>query len=113
VMLPIKTVDTLLPIYAIMAAGILIFLLSIGNSLDPLIVVVLIIKLIFDLVFHCRAIYTYQKWQGIASSERLWAKSIVATISEPFAFQLLRHTGALLGWIAFLRGRARWVPQRG
>ena len=112
-MLPIKTVDTLLPVYAVLAAIVLIVLLSAGGKIDPVIWWVLAAKLLFDLAFHCRAIWTYQRWQGAAAGKGLWARSVIATLTEPFAFQLLRHLGAILGWIAFLRGRAEWVPQRG
>ncbi|HUQ50271.1 MAG TPA: glycosyltransferase family 2 protein [Terriglobales bacterium] len=112
-MLPIKTVDTLLPIYAVMAAAVLGVLIIAGGKIDPAILLILAIKLLVDLVFHCHAIWTYQRWQGLSSGNGLWAKSVIATLTEPFVFQLLRHTGAILGWIAFLRKRAQWVPQRG
>ncbi len=112
-MLPIKTVDTLLPVYAVMAVAVLVVLVIAGGAIDPAILWVLALKLLFDLVFHCRAIWTYQRWQGASVSKGLWATSVIATLTEPFVFQLLRHTGALLGWVAFLRGRAQWVPQRG
>lgn len=112
-MLPIKTVDTLLPVYAVLAAVVLVVLLVTGDQVDPAILWILGLKLLFDLIFHCRAIWTYQRWQGAGARKGLWVKSVVATLTEPFAFQLLRHTGALLGWVAYLRGRAQWVPQRG
>lgn len=111
-MLPIKTVDTLLPVYAVMAVAVLVVLVIAGDEIDPAILWVLALKLVFDLIFHCRAIWTYQRWQGASVGKGLWATSVIATLTEPFVFQLLRHTGALLGWVAFLRGRAQWVPQR-
>ncbi|MEO5936903.1 MAG: glycosyltransferase family 2 protein [Terriglobales bacterium] len=112
-MLPIKTVDTLLPVYAVMAVAVLAALIIAGGKIEPEILWILGAKLLFDLIFNCRAIWTYQRWQGAAVGKGLWATSVIATLTEPFAFQLLRHTGAILGWIAYLRGRAEWVPQRG
>ena len=38
-----------------------------------------------------------------------WA--LVAAIAEPFTFQLLRHVGAIYGWVAFLRGGQSWGRQ--
>ena len=36
----------------------------------------------------------------------------LASLAEPFSFQLMRHTGALLGWWAVLTGRLDWAPRR-
>jgi hypothetical protein len=37
--------------------------------------------------------------------------AVVSAVVEPFTFQLLRHTGAALGWVDFL-GRSRaWGVQ--
>jgi len=111
-MLPLKVVDSLLPIYALLAAALLVFFLVMGKHFDRVILIVIAAKFAFDLVFHCIAIVLYQRWQGIPLTNRLWARSLLATLTEPFCFQLLRHAGAALGWVAFLRGRIHWAPQR-
>jgi hypothetical protein len=38
--------------------------------------------------------------------------AMLAAIAEPFTFQLLRHLGAALGWLHFLRGGRSWGVQR-
>jgi len=38
-------------------------------------------------------------------------KALVAALAEPFTFQLLRHSGAALGWVAFLTGQRSWGRQ--
>lgn len=111
-MLPIKVIDSLLPIYALTAAFFLVYFLGIGKPISPFIWGVIVVKALYDLIFHCWAIILYQKWQGIPLSRKLWAKSLLATLTEPIAFQILRHLGAVLGWIAFLRGKIQWEPQR-
>jgi hypothetical protein len=35
-----------------------------------------------------------------------------ATLSEPFVFQIMRQPSAVLGWLAFLRRKIDWLPQR-
>jgi hypothetical protein len=42
----------------------------------------------------------------------LYGRALLATLTEPYGFQVFRQLGALLGWIAFLRGRIDWAPQR-
>ena len=41
----------------------------------------------------------------------LVADIIIATLLEPFSFQLLRQAGAAWGWISFLTRRQRWGTQ--
>jgi cellulose synthase/poly-beta-1,6-N-acetylglucosamine synthase-like glycosyltransferase len=111
-MMCLKTLDLLLPIYALTAAVVLIALLSVRHYLDPLIIKLIVAKLVFDLVFHAYAIVLYQRWLGIPLSRKLWIQSLGATLSEPFVFQILRQLGAVFGWLAFLRRRIDWRPQR-
>ena len=111
-MLCLKTVDLLLPIYALAAAVVLVVLLCTRHSLDFFIIKVLIAKLLFDLVLHAYSIILYQKWQDIPLSRKLWLQSVGATLSEPFCFQILRQLGAVCGWLAFLRRKIDWMPQR-
>ena len=111
-MLCLKTLDLLLPIYTLAAAVVLIVLLSVRHSLDIFIVKIIIAKLIFDLILHAYSIVLYQRWLGIPLSRKLWLQSLGATLSEPFVFQIIRQLGAVFGWLAFLRRKIDWMPQR-
>jgi cellulose synthase/poly-beta-1,6-N-acetylglucosamine synthase-like glycosyltransferase len=111
-MLCLKTLDLLLPIYAFAAAVVLIVLLTTRHFLDSFIVKVIVAKLLFDLILHAYSIVLYQRWLGIPLSRKLWIQSIGATLSEPFVFQIMRQLGAILGWLAFLRRKIDWLPQR-
>jgi cellulose synthase/poly-beta-1,6-N-acetylglucosamine synthase-like glycosyltransferase len=111
-MMAIKTLDLLLPIYALAAAVVLVVILVVRHGLAPLIIKLIIAKLIFDLVMHAYSIVIYQRWLGIPLSRKLWLGSLGATLTEPFVFQILRQLGAVFGWLAFLRGRVNWLPQR-
>jgi hypothetical protein len=111
-MMAVKTLDLLLPIYALAAAVVLVVILAVRHGLAPLIIKLIIAKLVFDLVMHAYSIVIYQRWLGIPLSRKLWLGSIGATLSEPFVFQILRQLGAVFGWLAFLRGRINWLPQR-
>ena len=67
-------------------------------------------KIAIDLAFHLWSVHLYRRWVGDASRASLgWA--LVAALAEPFTFQLLRHTGAALGWVAFLTGQRKWGRQ--
>jgi cellulose synthase/poly-beta-1,6-N-acetylglucosamine synthase-like glycosyltransferase len=111
-MMCIKTLDLFLPIYATASAVILIVILSIRHFLPFFIIKVIVAKLVFDLILHAYSIILYQRWLGIPLSPKLWIQSVGATLSEPFVFQVLRHLGAVFGWIAFLRRKIDWQPQR-
>jgi cellulose synthase/poly-beta-1,6-N-acetylglucosamine synthase-like glycosyltransferase len=111
-MMCLKTLDLLLPIYALAAVVVLIVILSVRHSLAPVIIKLIIAKLIFDLILHAYSIVLYQRWLGIPLSRKLWLQSFGATLTEPFVFQIMRQLGAVFGWLAFLRGRIDWMPQR-
>jgi cellulose synthase/poly-beta-1,6-N-acetylglucosamine synthase-like glycosyltransferase len=111
-MMCVKTLDLLLPVYALAAVVVLIVILAVRHGLAPLIIKLIIAKLIFDLVLHAYAIVLYQRWLGIPLTRKLWLQSFGATLSEPFVFQILRQLGAVFGWLAFLRQRIDWHPQR-
>jgi cellulose synthase/poly-beta-1,6-N-acetylglucosamine synthase-like glycosyltransferase len=111
-MMCIKTLDLLLPIYALASAVVLIVLLAVRHFLPIFIIKVIAVKLIFDLVLHAYSIILYQRWLGIPLSRKLWLQSVGATLSEPFVFQIMRQLGAVFGWIAFLRRKIDWLPQR-
>jgi cellulose synthase/poly-beta-1,6-N-acetylglucosamine synthase-like glycosyltransferase len=109
-MMPLKTLDLLLPIYALAAAVVLILILIVRHGLARIILIAA--KLVFDLVMHAYAVSLYQRWLGIPFSRRLWLRSMGATLTEPFVFQIMRQLGAVFGWLAFLRGEIDWHPQR-
>jgi cellulose synthase/poly-beta-1,6-N-acetylglucosamine synthase-like glycosyltransferase len=111
-MMCIKTLDLLLPIYALASAVILVVLLAVRHFLPIFIIKVICVKLLFDLVLHAYSIILYQRWLGIPFSKKMWVKSIGATLSEPFVFQIMRQLGAVFGWLAFLRRKIDWQPQR-
>jgi len=111
-MLCLKTIDLLLPIYALAAVVVLIAILSIRHFLSIFIVKLIVAKLIFDLILHAYSIVLYQRWLGIPLSRKLWIQSLGATLLEPFVFQIMRQFGAVLGWLAFLRRKIDWMPQR-
>ena len=111
-MLCLKTLDLLLPIYALAAAVVLVVLLITRHFLDSFIVKLIIAKLLFDLALHAYSIVLYQRWLGIPLSRKLWVQSLGATLSEPFVFQIMRQLGAVFGWLAFLRRKIDWLPQR-
>ncbi|MDB6060966.1 MAG: glycosyl transferase [Verrucomicrobiaceae bacterium] len=110
-MLPVKAVDTLQPIYGLTAFLLLIaFLINSHQSIVASIFTVIGIKIVIDLFFHLWSIYLYRRWTGDRHSSNIFY-AIVAALAEPFSFQLLRHTGATLGWIYFLTGRQHWGAQ--
>jgi cellulose synthase/poly-beta-1,6-N-acetylglucosamine synthase-like glycosyltransferase len=111
-MMCIKTLDLLLPIYALASAVILVVLLTIRHFLPIFIIKVIIIKLLFDMALHAYSIVLYQRWLGIPLSQKLWVQSFGATLTEPFVFQLMRQLGAVFGWLAFLSRKLDWQPQR-
>jgi hypothetical protein len=67
-------------------------------------------KLAIDLAFHLWSVHLYRRWVDDAQRASFGA-ALLAAIAEPFTFQLLRHTGALLGWVSFLTGERRWGRQ--
>lgn len=108
VMLPVKAVDTVAPLYGLAAVGLLIYFVA-TRQLDVLgpVLVVLVGKLIIDMSFHVWALQRYRRWVGDAGRASLAGAALVLVI-EPLTFTLLLHLGALLGWFAFLGGGQRW-----
>ncbi len=111
-MLPIKAADTLQPIYGLVAFALLVQLVVSRRSVPGFILAIIGMKLILDLVFHFWSVKLYHRWRGERVKRSTWLLAALATVTEPISFQLLRHTGALLGWIGFLRGANDWAPQR-
>lgn len=111
-MLPVKTLDTLQPIYGIAAFAILVWLVVSGRfQTATAIIAVMLGKVAIDLTFHLWSIGVYKRWTGQKDGLRL-GPALLASLAEPFSFQLLRHAGAVWGWVAFLSGRGGWGRQR-
>ncbi len=112
VMLPIKAIDALQPLYGLTAFALLIWYLLRGDLqiLAP-VLAVMAGKITIDLVFHLWSVRLYRRWIGPGSGARYDAAFLAALI-EPFSFQLLRHFGAAWGWLNFLSGRRSWGVQR-
>lgn len=110
--MPVKTLDTVQPIYGIAAFIILAVLVVTGKfMLAWPILVVMIIKIVVDLAYHLWSLRLYARWTGKAEGLGMgWA--IVAAVLEPFTFQLLRHIGATWGWYSVITGRETWGLQR-
>ncbi len=110
-MLPVKAIDTLQPLYGLTAFVLLVVYGATGR-LDIIAPVAALIgtKIALDLGFHLWSVHLYRRWVGDSTGASFgWA--LVAAIAEPFSFQLLRHTGAALGWLAFLTGQKHWGRQ--
>ena len=107
-MLPVKALDTLQPIYGLLAFALLVFYIATGRlSLAAPVGGVILAKIAFDFAFHLWSIHLYRRWVDPQTSARL-DRAILASLAEPFTFQVLRHTGAALGWVYFLTGQSQW-----
>jgi cellulose synthase/poly-beta-1,6-N-acetylglucosamine synthase-like glycosyltransferase len=110
-MLPVKAADAVQPLYGL-AAFVLLLWSAVTGHLAVLIPVGGIIagKICLDLAFHLWSVRLYRRWIGDTTSGSFgWA--LLAALAEPFSFQLLRHIGAALGWVAFLSGSRQWGRQ--
>ena len=110
--LPVKTIDMLLPVYGLAATVTLVLLLVFGYGLDVRILAVVFAKLLFDLACYARCIQLFETWQGRRPMAGLYGRALAATLLEPVCFQLLRQLGAVMGWLAYLRGRIDWQSTR-
>jgi cellulose synthase/poly-beta-1,6-N-acetylglucosamine synthase-like glycosyltransferase len=107
-MLPVKALDTLQPIYGLLAVALLAFYLVTGRlSLAAPVGGIILAKIAIDFAFHLWSIHLYRRWVDPKTSARL-DRAILASLAEPFTFQILRHTGAALGWVYFLTGQSQW-----
>lgn len=110
-MLPVKALDRLQPIYGLVAFVILIVFVATGRYMIAFpILLVMIAKIIVDLSFHLWSLHIYKRWTGQTEGLSV-GPAILASVAEPFSFQLLRHVGAVWGWVAFLTGRGKWGRQ--
>ncbi|APR40108.1 glycosyl transferase [Paraburkholderia sp. SOS3] len=110
-MLPVKAFDTMQPVYGLTAFALLLaFLFGGHGAIVVSIFSVIFLKTALDLAFYIWSIHLYRRWTGLRAGSSLWSAT-AAAIAEPFTFQLLRHTGAVLGWFHFLRGSKSWGKQ--
>jgi cellulose synthase/poly-beta-1,6-N-acetylglucosamine synthase-like glycosyltransferase len=110
--LRVKTADTLLPVYGLAALVVFAGLLMTGHHVGGVVLGAIIAKLGFDLMCHFYSLMLYQRWLGHRLTLGVAGRALLATLTEPLAFQILRQLSAVLGWSAFLRGRIEWHPQR-
>ena len=111
VMLPIKALDTLQPIYGLAAFSLLLAYIITGR-LALLLPVggVIVGKIAVDFAFHLWSVHLYRRWVDPTSRARL-GQALLASLIEPFTFQILRHVGAALGWASFLTRQKAWGRQ--
>jgi len=110
-MLPVKAIDTLQPLYGLTAFALLVAYAARGrvDTLGPA-AALIGTKIAVDLGFHLWSVHLYRRWVGDTTRASFgWA--LLAAVIEPFSFQLLRHLGAALGWLAFLTGDSHWGRQ--
>ncbi len=111
-MLPVKAVDTMQPIYGLTALAVLAATLLAGHvQLSLGILAVILGKIGLDAAFLLRGLRLYRGWVGTAPPGGT-AFAIAALLAEPFTFQVLRHLGAAWGWSAFLGRSGRWGSSR-
>ena len=111
-MLPVKAIDTLQPLYGLTAFA-LLCVYAVQGRLSVLAPIggVIAAKIVVDFCFQLWAIHLYRCWIGERTAAS-FGHALVASIVEPFSFQLLRHLGAAWGWAAFIGGRQTWDSQR-
>jgi cellulose synthase/poly-beta-1,6-N-acetylglucosamine synthase-like glycosyltransferase len=110
-MLPVKAFDTIQPIFGLIAFLLLGYFLLTGRFvLVWPILAVMFAKVVIDFSFHFWSVALYRRWSGGMIPEGS-GRILLASIVEPFTFQLLRHVGAAWGWVTFLTGRSTWGRQ--
>ena len=106
-MLPVKAFDTLQPIFGLTAFALLLVYAATGRlSVLAPVAGVIGVKILIDLAFHLWSLALYRRWAGGTAMHP--GPAVVASLLEPFSFQLLRHAGAAWGWVYFLTGRQTW-----
>jgi cellulose synthase/poly-beta-1,6-N-acetylglucosamine synthase-like glycosyltransferase len=111
IMLPVKAVDTLQPVYGLIAVGLLIASVATSHTnLAMSILNVIGAKIGIDLLFHLWSLHLYRRWTGDKDSTHI-GLAVLAAIAEPFSFQILRHLGASLGWVMLLTRNTSWGRQ--
>ena len=111
-MMPIKTIDTVQPIFGLLALYFLILFFVSDIKLASYALVVIAIKLSIDFCFHLWALNRYHNWLNRPYSSGRWWQAVLCCLFDPFFFQPLRHFSALVGWSMILNPSNRWVPIR-
>ncbi|WP_293882743.1 glycosyltransferase [Sphingomonas sp.] len=105
-MLPVKSLDTVQPLYGLAAFGLLVTFIVTGNLKIALpIVIVMVAKVAVDLCYLLWSLKLYRNWTGQRLSG--WG-ALASAVVEPVTFQLLRHAGAAWGWYVFLTKSQVW-----
>ena len=105
-MLPVKALDTVQPIYGLAAFGLLVTFIVRGYYRIAMpVIVAMVVKVVIDLAYLLWSLRLYRRWTGQAVG---WKGALLAAVVEPVTFQLLRHAGALWGWLVFVTGRQVW-----
>lgn len=111
VMLPVKALDTVQPLYGLTAFALLVCLIGLGqHSVVGPVLAVVAGKLMIDIVFQVWSLRVYRQWVGDGRRASL-AGAAISGLIQPFTFQILLQLGGLLGWIAFVTGAGRWGGQ--
>ena len=113
IMLPVKAIDTLQPLYGLTGVVLLAWYVATGQAgiIGP-VAGVIGAKIALDLGFYLWSLVLYRRWLGHTSGLSL-GPAVMAALIEPFTFQILRHAGAALGWVSFLTGTRSWGTRRG
>ncbi len=110
-MLPVKAIDTLQPLYGLTAFFLLVSYVATGRFyLAGPVLAVIGTKIVIDLGFHLLSIKLYRQWVGDRQRASI-TEALIAALAEPFTFQLLRHTAAAWGWWSVLTGQFKWGRQ--
>jgi cellulose synthase/poly-beta-1,6-N-acetylglucosamine synthase-like glycosyltransferase len=105
-MLPVKSLDTVQPLYGLAAFTLLVTFIVTGNLRVALpVVFAMIAKVLIDLGYLLWSLKLYRNWTGQRLSP--WG-AIASAVVEPLTFQLLRHAGAAWGWYVFLTKSQVW-----
>lgn len=110
--LRLKTIDTLLPLYGLIAGILLVVIAVRDGGLDRIVLLIVVAKVLIDAGLHGWAETTYRRWLGLPTGRAALLAPVLASVAEQIAFQPLRQLGALLGWFRlFGRGRG-WATRR-
>ncbi len=107
-MMPVKALDTLQPIYGLTAFALLIAFLVTGRGGAFAPALGLLIAWVgIEAANMALLLAAYRRWtDGRASPS--FSRAVLCLALEPFTFQILRHLGAVWGWIAAMSGAAVW-----
>jgi len=108
-MLPIKALDTMQPVFGLTAFALLLGFAAAGRLriLVPVLLVILA-KIVIDVGFHLWWVKVYARWTGQRTPRGGFLLALLAAVAEPFSFQLMRHVGAVWGWVGFLTRHHSW-----